>query len=84
VTDFWRVVSFTIRNKIRSKAYAVTLIVMAIAISIVINLPFVFSLIQTDETDTVRHDVRDGGGVAEGLRDIFGRTGRERSGASRL
>jgi len=81
VTDFWRVVSFTIRNKIRSKAYAVTLIVMAIAISIVINLPFVFSLIQTDETDTFGM-IRDGGGVAEGLRDIL--AAQEGSGAALL
>jgi ABC-2 type transport system permease protein len=74
--DLRRVIAFTVRNKVRTKSYVVTTVVMALIISIVVNLPFIFSLFQTDKADHFGM-IRDADGIAEQLRAVLasGETG---------
>ena len=68
--DLRRVIAFTIRNKVRTKSFVVTTVVMALIISIVVNLPFIFSLFQTDKADHFGM-IRDADGIAEQLRAVL-------------
>ncbi|MEF2248262.1 MULTISPECIES: ABC transporter permease [unclassified Paenibacillus] len=42
MNSFWTVVGFTVRNKIRAKAFLITTLVIALILSIGINLPYFF------------------------------------------
>ncbi|WP_337099959.1 ABC transporter permease [Paenibacillus sp. YIM B09110] len=44
MNNFWTVVGFTIKNKFRGKAFLITTLIIAVIISIVVNLPYIFSL----------------------------------------
>lgn len=77
MADLRRVVAFTVRHKLRSKAFIVSTVTMVLLVSILINLPFFVSLVQTDKTDTFGM-IRDAGGVADALREILAaREGKE-------
>lgn len=52
MNNFWTVVGFTIRNKFRGKAFLITTIIIAAIISIVINLPYIFSQFSNDDKVT--------------------------------
>ncbi len=43
MNSFWTVVGFTLRNKLRAKAFLVTTIIIALILSIAINLPYMFT-----------------------------------------
>ncbi|WP_029192682.1 ABC transporter permease [Paenibacillus harenae] len=43
MNNFWTVVGFTVKNKLRGKAFAITTLIIAIILSIGINLPYIFS-----------------------------------------
>ncbi|MDQ8734793.1 ABC transporter permease [Paenibacillus sp. LHD-38] len=43
MNKFWTVVGFTLRNKFRGKAFLITTIIIAVIMSIAINLPYIFS-----------------------------------------
>lgn len=43
MNSFWTVVGFTVKNKLRGKAFLITTIIIALIMSIGINLPYIFS-----------------------------------------
>ncbi|WP_424767477.1 ABC transporter permease [Paenibacillus sp. sgz302251] len=43
MNSFWTVVGFTLKNKFRGKAFLITTLIIAVIISIGINLPYIFS-----------------------------------------
>ncbi|GGG62461.1 ABC transporter permease [Paenibacillus radicis (ex Gao et al. 2016)] len=44
MNKFWTVVGFTVRNKLRAKSFLITTLIMAIIMSIGVNLPAIISL----------------------------------------
>ncbi|MBD2868466.1 ABC transporter permease [Paenibacillus arenilitoris] len=51
MNNFWTVVGFTIRNKVKGKAFTITTLIIALVISIGINLPYIIE--QFDKGDKV-------------------------------
>lgn len=51
MNSFWTVVGFTIRNKVKGKAFVITTLIIALIISIGINLPYIIA--QFDKGDKV-------------------------------
>ncbi|MCQ6559336.1 ABC transporter permease [Paenibacillus mendelii] len=49
--NFWTVVGFTIRNKFRGKAFLITTLIIAVIISIGINLPYIISQFSSGEDE---------------------------------
>ncbi|GBG11780.1 potassium ABC transporter permease [Paenibacillus agaridevorans] len=49
MNSFWTVVGFTIRNKVKGKAFVITTLIIALVISIGINLPYIIE--QFDKGD---------------------------------
>ncbi|MFC4776294.1 ABC transporter permease [Paenibacillus sp. GCM10023252] len=49
MNSFWTVVGFTLRNKFKTKAFVITTIIIALIITIVANLPYLFSLFNKDD-----------------------------------
>lgn len=43
MNNFWTVVGFTVKNKLRGKAFLITTIIIAVIMTIGINLPYIFS-----------------------------------------
>ncbi|MGO4548258.1 ABC transporter permease [Paenibacillus sp. 2TAB23] len=43
MNSFWTVVGFTLKNKFRGKAFVITTLIIALIITIGINLPYIFS-----------------------------------------
>jgi ABC-2 type transport system permease protein len=41
--SFWTVVGFTVKNKFRGKAFIITMVIIAIILSVAINLPYLFA-----------------------------------------
>lgn len=68
--DLGRVIAFTVKNKVRSKAFIISTVVMVLLISLLANLPYLISLFQTDKADHFGM-VRDPGGIAEQLRQAL-------------
>ncbi|MFS0725970.1 ABC transporter permease [Paenibacillus sp. 1P07SE] len=48
MSNFWNVVGFTVRNKLRTKSFIVTTLIIAIIMSIGINLPYIISQFSGD------------------------------------
>ncbi|RXZ83532.1 ABC transporter permease [Paenibacillaceae bacterium] len=44
MNNFWTVVGFTLRNKIRTKSFIVTTVIFAVILSIAVNIPYIISL----------------------------------------
>ncbi|XEC94094.1 ABC transporter permease [Paenibacillus tarimensis] len=53
MSNFWTVVGFTVRNKIRAKAFIITTVVLAVILSIAVNLPYIIALFSKDEVTKV-------------------------------
>lgn len=68
--DLGRVIGFTVKNKVRTKSFIVTTVIMVLLISLLANLPFLISLIQTEKTDRFGM-VQDAGGLAEQLAGVL-------------
>lgn len=49
MSNFWNVVGFTVRNKIRTKSFIVTTLIIAILMSIGANLPYIFTQFSGDD-----------------------------------
>lgn len=49
MNSFWTVVRFTVKNKFRGKAFIITTLVIALIMSIGINLPYIFSHFSKEE-----------------------------------
>ncbi len=47
------VLAFTVRNKLRTKAFVITTLIIAVILSIVVNLPYIISQFSSDEADRV-------------------------------
>ncbi len=43
MNNFWTVVGFTLKNKFRGKAFLITTLIIAVIMTIAINLPYIFS-----------------------------------------
>lgn len=50
MNNFWTVVGFTARNKMRTKSFIVTTVIIALIISIGVNLPFIIDRFSGDST----------------------------------
>lgn len=68
--DLGRVIGFTVKNKIRSKSFIITTVVMVLLISLLTNLPYLISLFQSDKEDRFGM-VRDAAGIAEQLQKVL-------------
>ncbi|MWC30361.1 ABC transporter permease [Paenibacillus sp. MMS18-CY102] len=53
MSNFWTVVGFTIRNKVRTKAFLISSIIIAIILSVVVNLPYLISQFSSNTPDKV-------------------------------
>jgi ABC-2 type transport system permease protein len=53
LNNFLTVVSFTIRNKFRTKAFLITTIIIAIILSIGVNLPYIINQFQSDKAANI-------------------------------
>ncbi|MFB9325649.1 ABC transporter permease [Paenibacillus aurantiacus] len=51
--SFWTVVGFTVRNKFRGKAFVITTLVIALIMSIGINLPYIIKQFSSNENEAV-------------------------------
>jgi ABC-2 type transport system permease protein len=51
--NFMTVVGFTARNRLRTKAFIITTIVIAVIICIAVNLPYLISLFSNDEPERI-------------------------------
>ncbi|UVI28969.1 ABC transporter permease [Paenibacillus spongiae] len=49
--NFWTVVGFTVRNKFKGKAFLITTLIIAVIISIGINLPYIISQFSSGEDE---------------------------------
>ncbi|RCW48913.1 ABC transporter permease [Paenibacillus prosopidis] len=52
MNSFWTVVGFTLKNKFRGKAFLITTIIIAVIMTIGINLPYIFSLFSNGDKVT--------------------------------
>lgn len=48
-SGFLTVMNFTIRNKVRSKSFIITTIILALFVSIVVNLPYIITMFQSSD-----------------------------------
>jgi len=49
--NFWTVVGFTVRNKFKGKAFLITTLIIAVIISVGINLPYIISQFSSGESE---------------------------------
>lgn len=68
--DLGRVIGFTVSNKVRTKSFIVTTVIMVLLISLLANLPFLISLIQTEKVDRFGM-IRDADGLADRLAAVL-------------
>jgi ABC-2 type transport system permease protein len=47
------VLAFTMRNKLRTKAFVITTLIIAVILSIVVNLPYIISQFSSDKADRI-------------------------------
>ena len=52
MSNFWNVVGFTVRNKIRTKSFIVTTVIIALIMSIGVNLPYIITQFTGDDAAT--------------------------------
>ncbi|WP_020619769.1 ABC transporter permease [Paenibacillus daejeonensis] len=52
MSNFWNVVGFTVKNKIRTKSFIVTTVIIAAIMSLGVNLPFIISQFTGDDAAT--------------------------------
>lgn len=64
------VLGFTIRNKFRSKAFIITTIILALIVSIGVNVPFLITLFQSDKAINIGM-LEDGTNVGEQLKVYY-------------
>ncbi|RIX50716.1 ABC transporter permease [Paenibacillus nanensis] len=78
MNSFWTVVGFTARNKFKGKAFLITTLVIAIILSVGVNLPYILS--QFDKGDKVtsvgyiqsaREELAAGSATGDSLRTYF-------------
>lgn len=75
--SLFTVTAFTVRNKLRSKAFVVTSLIIAILLSVVINLPYIISLFQSNKPVAIGV-IENPSGIAEQLERFY--DGQEESG----
>ncbi|WP_338554754.1 ABC transporter permease [Paenibacillus sp. KS-LC4] len=70
MSNFWTVVSFTVRNKFRTKSFLVMTLIFAIIITIGANLPYLISLFNNDsvKTASIGYIQSEAGSAAEGTK----------------
>ncbi|MFF2482950.1 ABC transporter permease [Paenibacillus sp. NPDC058071] len=81
MNKLWTVISFTVRNKMRAKSFLITTLIMAIIMTIGVNLPAVIGLFTKEEKETtaqivgyaVQADDPAGTKLAEQLAEYFGK-----------
>lgn len=71
MNSMWTVMSFTMRNKLRSKAFIITTIVLAVLLVVVGNLPNILSKFESDEPSKVAYAAGQQSAVVEGLSNYF-------------
>jgi ABC-2 type transport system permease protein len=54
MNEFWTVVGFTFRNKVKGKAFLVTTLILVLILSLGINLPYIISLFKSDSPGSVK------------------------------
>jgi len=52
MNKFWTVVDFTVKNKIRVKSFSITTLIIAIILTIGVNLPYIISLFDSEAKAT--------------------------------
>lgn len=51
--SFWTVLAFTFKNKFKSKSFIVTSIVLAVILTVLINLPYIINYFSSDEVKRI-------------------------------
>lgn len=64
--------AFSLRNKVRGKAFIVTTIIIAILVSIVVNLPYILTQFSGDEPDRIGYVETEAPEVTERLKLYYG------------
>ena len=72
LNNFWTVVSFSLRNRMRTKAFIVTTIIISVVLSIGINLLWIISQFSSDEPDRIGFVESDAPSVTERLKAYYG------------
>ncbi|PZD95052.1 ABC transporter permease [Paenibacillus sambharensis] len=71
MSNFKNVVAFTLGNKVRAKSFVITTLVIAIILSIVVNLPYIISQFSSDEVDKLGFIESNVPQVSAELKDYF-------------
>lgn len=53
MNSMWTVLSFTMRNKMRTKSFIITTVVIALLMTVVINLPYIISQFESDKVSYI-------------------------------
>ncbi|CAM3473647.1 ABC transporter permease [Marinicrinis lubricantis] len=69
--DLFKVIGFTFRNKARTKSFMVTTLIMAIILSIVINIPYFISKFSSDEPTNIGIIQADGDQIPMQLQQYY-------------
>lgn len=72
LNNFWTVVSFSLRNRMRTKSFIVTTIIISVVLCIGINLPWFISRFSSDEPDRIGFIENDAPAVTERLQAYYG------------
>jgi len=53
MSNFWTVVAFTFRNKVRKKSFVITTLIIAVLLSVIVNLPYIISQFSSNTPDRI-------------------------------
>lgn len=75
MNNFWTVVSFTLKNKFRGKAFVITTLIIACIMTIAINLPYIFSQFNNGDKVTsigyIQSEQAEGSATGDQLKAYF-------------
>ncbi|CAM4421972.1 ABC transporter permease [Paenibacillus tarimensis] len=71
MSNFKNVVAFTLSNKVRAKSFVITTLIIAIILSVVVNLPYIISQFSSDEPDKLGFIESNVPQVSAELKDYF-------------
>jgi len=77
MNSLWTVMAFTMRNKLRSKAFIITTLVIAVLLVVVGNLPYLLNKLDSDEPTKVGYVAGQYAQVTAGLEQFYSLQGKE-------
>jgi len=66
------VLAFTMRNKLRTKAFVITTLIIAVILSVVVNLPYIISQFSSDDADRIGFVETNAPDITSKLQQLYG------------